>query len=58
MIPSTSATLYIRHCTSSYAQTYKRRLIHAGGIEQKRRGEVSFAVRYLRDYLISAYADM
>lgn len=45
-------------CTSSYAQTYKRRLIHAGVIEQKRRGEVSFAVPYLRDYLISAYADM
>ncbi len=45
------------NCTSSLAQTYKRRLIHAGIIEQKRRGEVSFAVPYLRDYMLQAYAD-
>lgn len=44
-------------CTSSLAQTYKRRLIHAGVIEQYRRGEVRFAVPYLRDYLYNAYSD-
>lgn len=37
--------------TDSAAQTYKRRLIQAGVIEQKRRGAVQFAVPYLRDYL-------
>ena len=41
--------------TSSLAQTYKRRLIHAGVIEQPRRGEVRFAVPYLREYLRSTY---
>lgn len=44
-------------CTDSHAQTYKRRLIHAGVIEQKRRGEVSFAIPYLRDYLVRIYGD-
>ena len=38
--------------TPDYAQTYKRRLIDAGIIKQERRGEVQFAVPYLRDYLI------
>ena len=36
---------------SSYVQTYKRRMIQAGIIEQPRRGIVRFAVPYLHDYL-------
>ena len=36
---------------SSAVQTYKRRLIQAGIVEQKRRGTVCFAVPYLREYL-------
>lgn len=44
-------------CTSSLAQTYKRRLIQAGIIRQPRRGIVQFAVPYLRDYLYQNYAD-
>ena len=40
------------HCSSSFAQTYKRRLIHAGVIEQYRRGEIRFAVPYLKEYLV------
>lgn len=36
---------------SDYAQKYRRRLIDAGVIEAPRRGEVSFAVPYLADYL-------
>lgn len=43
------------HCSASYAQIYKRRLIHAGVIEQSRRGEVQFAVPYLREYLRQTY---
>ena len=37
--------------TDAYAQTYKRRLIQAGVIYQPRRGKVSFAVPYLKEYL-------
>lgn len=37
--------------TSDYAQQYRKRLIGAGVIEAPRRGEVSFAVPYLSDYL-------
>lgn len=37
--------------SSDYAQKYRRRLIDAGVIEAPRRGEVSFAVPYLGDYL-------
>ena len=36
---------------SSAVQTYKRRLIQAGIVEQKRRGTVCFAVPYLHEYL-------
>ena len=46
------------NCTSAYVQTYKRRLIHAGVIEQRRRGEVSFAVPYLKEYLMQTFEDM
>ena len=34
-----------------YAQRYKKRLIDAGVIMQERRGEVGFAVPFLKDYL-------
>ena len=44
-------------CSSSLVQTYKRRLIQAGIINQPRRGVVQFAVPYLRDYLYKNYAD-
>ena len=37
--------------TSSFVQTYKRRLIQCGIIEQPRRGKVCFSIPYLRDYL-------
>ena len=37
--------------TSSYIQTYKRRLLQTGIIEQPARGKLRFAVPYLRDYL-------
>lgn len=40
-------------CTSSFAQSYKRRLIQAGVVEQHKRGMVRFATPYLRDYLMS-----
>ena len=40
-------------CTSSFAQTYKRRLLQAGLIEQHRRGKVRFAVPYLAEYINS-----
>lgn len=43
--------------SSSNVQTYKRRLIHAGVIEQRRRGEVQFAIPYLREYLVNVYLD-
>lgn len=43
--------------TDSMVQTYKRRLIQAGIISQPRRGEVQFAIPYLRDYLYKNYAD-
>lgn len=36
---------------ASFVQTYKRRLIHCGLIEHTRRGVVTFAIPYLRDYL-------
>jgi hypothetical protein len=38
--------------TSSYIQTYKRRLLQTGIIEQPARGKLRFAVPYLRDYLV------
>ncbi|MBE6015975.1 MAG: ATP-binding protein [Lachnospiraceae bacterium] len=38
-------------CSSAYAQTYKRRLIQSGVIEQPRRGRVSYAIPYLREFL-------
>lgn len=37
--------------TASFVQTYKRRLIQSGLIEQPRRGKVVFSVPYLREYL-------
>ena len=37
--------------SSAYVQLYKKRLIGSGVIEQPRRGKVSFAVAYLKDYL-------
>lgn len=37
--------------TSSFVQTYKRRLVQCGIIEQPARGKVSFAIPYLKDYL-------
>lgn len=37
--------------TSSYTQTYKRRLIQSGIIEQTGRGKVRFAIPFLREYL-------
>lgn len=40
-------------CTSSFAQTYKRRLLQAGVIEQHKRGMVRFAAPYLKEYLTS-----
>lgn len=52
-----SAVISQLQCTSSLAQTYKRRLIQAGIIRQPRRGVVQFAVPYLRDYLYKNYAD-
>ncbi len=56
--PSKMADIVARlNCSSSLAQTYKRRLLHAGVIEQYRRGEVRFAVPYLRDYLYNTYSD-
>ena len=36
---------------ASYIQTYKRRLIQSGIIENTSRGKVSFAVPYLKDYI-------
>lgn len=42
-------------CADSHTQTYKRRLIQAGVIQQPRRGMVSFAVPYLREYLQTEY---
>ena len=47
-----SAIISRLNWTDSAAQTYKRRLIQAGVIEQKRRGAVQFAVPYLQDYLV------
>lgn len=41
----------ILNCTGAFAQTYKRRLIHAGVIDQPRRGMIRFAVPYLQSYL-------
>ena len=52
-----SAVISRLQCTNSLAQTYKRRLIQAGIIDQPRRGAVRFAVPYLRDYLYKNYAD-
>ncbi|MBR2281719.1 MAG: ATP-binding protein [Spirochaetales bacterium] len=37
--------------TASFVQTYKRRLIQCGIIEQPRRGKVVFAIPYLKEYL-------
>ena len=37
--------------SSAYAQTYKRRLLQAGIIEQFRRGSVRFAIPYMKEYL-------
>lgn len=34
------------------AQQYRRRLLDAGILESVRRGEVRFAVPYLREYLV------
>lgn len=53
-----SAVIARLHCSSSLAQTYKRRLIQAGIIQQPRRGVVRFAVPYLREYLYKTYADL
>ena len=44
-------------CTNSMAQTYKRRLIQVGIIQQPRRGKLSFAVPYLRNYLYKNYGE-
>ena len=52
-----SAIISRLNCTSSLAQTYKRRLIQTGIIRQPRRGTVQFAVPYLRDYLYKNYAE-
>ena len=52
-----SAVISRLSCTSSMAQTYKRRLIQAGMIHQPQRGKVQFAIPYLRDYLYKHYAD-
>ncbi len=52
-----SAVISRLNCTSSLAQTYKRRLIQSGIIRQPRRGAVQFAVPYLRDYLYKNYAE-
>lgn len=38
---------------SSYANRYRSRLLQAGVINQSRRGFVTFAVPYLRDYLLA-----
>ncbi len=46
-----SAVISRLNCSSSLAQTYKRRLMQAGIIHQPRRGCVAFAVPYLREYL-------
>ena len=53
-----SAVISRLHCSNSLAQTYKRRLIQAGIINQPRRGVVQFAVPYLREYLNKNYADL
>ena len=52
-----SAVISRLHCTNSLTQTYKRRLIQAGIINQPRRGVVPFAVPCLREYLYKNYAD-
>lgn len=52
-----SAIISRLHCTSSMAQTYKRRLIQSGMITQPKRGKVQFAIPYLREYLYKNYAD-
>lgn len=44
------------HASSSYVQRYKTRLIEAGVITQNRRGFVSYAVPYLREYFQAAKA--
>ena len=41
--------------TSDYADKYKNRLLDAGIIAQERRGEVFFAVPYMKDYLTKYY---
>ena len=42
--------------TPAYAQTYKKRMIEAGLVEQVARGEVRFAVPMLREYLAGELA--
>ena len=37
--------------TGDYAQQYKKRLIDSGVIRQIRRGEIEFAIPYLKDYM-------
>ena len=37
--------------TQDYAQKYRRRLIDSGVITSPRRGEVSFAIPFLADFL-------
>ena len=40
--------------STDYVQRYKRRLIDSGIITQERRGEVKFAVPYLKDYILNS----
>ena len=43
------------HVTEAYAQTYKRRLIQAGVLEQAHRGTVRMTIPYMRDFLREKY---
>ena len=53
--PSASQVIHAMGVSNAYYQQYKNRLADAGILDTSRRGHVSFAVPYIRDYIRKTY---